>query len=359
MSEVSVIPLGKAIERLEESLAACREQPEQLMYRDAVIKRFEFAFELAQSVLKKFVVAFSVNAKEREQLTFPTLIRTASQDGVLLNGYDVWIKFREARSRTSHVHDDDEAVAIMTIVPGFLDEVRFLFKRVQEELRNAPEAIPDQKTLHLPEQEFELVRAILKEHIPGKAVWVFGSRATGGRMLKRFSDLDLAVEGKLTWPERAALAEAFDESLLPVKVDVVEQGLVEADFWERIEKDFVVVQGYNLTQSNLISILIPFTMRSQPECLARLTVNPFAVSHESTIFSAAAPLARDGRVSIQANGLPVQPSRLAAYSLPMASVTSTNFAKSGSFIAMLIGIRCLPCNPFRLSWGSQMPVDLP
>lgn len=243
MSEVSVIPLGKAIERLEESLAACGEQPEQLMYRDAVIKRFEFAFELAQSVLKKFVVAFSVNAKEREQLTFPTLIRTASQDGVLLHGYDVWIKFREARGRTRHVHDDDEAVAIMAVVPGFLDEVRFLHKRVQEELRNAPEAIPAEKTLHLPDYELGLLRAILKEHIPGRAAWVFGSRATGGRMLKRFSDLDLAVEGKLTGQESAELADAFEESPLPIKVDIVELGLVDAEFRERIEKDFVVVQG--------------------------------------------------------------------------------------------------------------------
>ena len=243
MNEINLGPMERAIDRLAESLSAYNEKPEQLMYRDAVIRRFSSAFELAQSVLKKFVVAFSVNAKEREQLTFPTLIRTASQDGVLLNGYDVWIKFREARSRTSHTHDDDEAVAIMKVVPAFLEEVQFLYKRVQEELSNAPEAIPAEKMLHLPQHELELVRAILKEHLPGKAVWVFGSRATGGRMLKRFSDLDLAVEGKLTWQESAGLTDAFEESLLPIKVDLVELGLVDAEFRERIEKDFVVVQG--------------------------------------------------------------------------------------------------------------------
>jgi nucleotidyltransferase substrate binding protein (TIGR01987 family) len=243
MSEISLIPLEKAMERLEESLAAFAEHPEQLMYRDAVIRRFESAFELAQSVLKKFVVAFSVNAKEREQLTFPTLIRTASQDGVLLNGYDVWINFRKARSRTRDTHDDDEAVAVMQIVSDFLDEVQFLYKRVQEELSNVPETISVEKMLHLPEHELELVRTILKEHIPGKTVWVFGSRTTGGRMLKRFSDLDLAVEGKLTWQESAGLTDAFEESPLPIKVDVVELGLVDAEFRERIEKDFVVVQG--------------------------------------------------------------------------------------------------------------------
>jgi len=105
------------------------------------------------------------------------------------------------------------------------------------------ETVPVSKTLHLPEHELEQVRAILKKHIPGRMVWAFGSRATGGRMLKRFSDLDLAVEGKLTWPERAALADDFEESPLPIKVDVVELALVDADFRERIEKDFVVVQA--------------------------------------------------------------------------------------------------------------------
>ena len=97
--------------------------------------------------------------------------------------------------------------------------------------------------LYLPEEDLEQVRAVLKEHLPGRVVWAFGSRATGGRMLKRFSDLDLAVEGKLTSLEHAGLMEAFDESLLPIKVDIVELGLVSAEFRERIEKDFVMVQG--------------------------------------------------------------------------------------------------------------------
>jgi len=137
MSEVSTEQLGKAIARLEESLAALRAEPENLLVRDAVIKRFEFTFELAQSLLRKFVVGYSVNVKEREQLTFPTMIRTASQDGVLLHGYDVWIKFREARNRTSHAYNEDQAVAVVDMVPLFLEEVTFVYKRLQEELGDA------------------------------------------------------------------------------------------------------------------------------------------------------------------------------------------------------------------------------
>jgi predicted nucleotidyltransferase len=96
--------------------------------------------------------------------------------------------------------------------------------------------------LSISEREWELVAQILGTHLAGRTVWAFGSRATGKRV-KQFSDLDLAVAGRLSGSERAALSEALDEALINFKVDVVEKDLVAADFWERIEKDFVLVQG--------------------------------------------------------------------------------------------------------------------
>jgi predicted nucleotidyltransferase len=60
-----------------------------------------------------------------------------------------------------------------------------------------------------------------------------------GHMLKRFSDLDLAVEAQLTWPQPTARAHAFDESLLPIKVDIVELDWIDMAFRERIAKDFI------------------------------------------------------------------------------------------------------------------------
>jgi predicted nucleotidyltransferase len=90
--------------------------------------------------------------------------------------------------------------------------------------------------------EWEELAAILRRHLPGRKVWAFGSRATGQRM-KRFSDLDLAVDGEaLTLGERARLAEALEESALPFKVDVVELATVTPEFRTRIEPEFVPVQ---------------------------------------------------------------------------------------------------------------------
>jgi len=94
--------------------------------------------------------------------------------------------------------------------------------------------------LHVSPGELEIVAGILRKRVAGRRVWAFGSRATGKR-LKRFSDLDLAVEGTLTWEETTALAADFDESPLPFKVDLVELGKLDAGFRERIEGDFVEV----------------------------------------------------------------------------------------------------------------------
>lgn len=97
-------------------------------------------------------------------------------------------------------------------------------------------------------RDIALVHQILEKTIPDRTVWAFGSRATG-RYLKRFSDLDLAVEGRLTWHERSALAEDFDDSPLPIKVDLIELDMVDEDFRERIKRDFVLVQSAGNTAS--------------------------------------------------------------------------------------------------------------
>ena len=76
-----------------------------------------------------------------------------------------------------------------------------------------------------------LVRDILAEHLPPEArVWVFGSRATGRAW--RYSDLDLAIDAgrRLTLDETAILREAFSESDLPYRVDVVD--------WQSVDEHF-------------------------------------------------------------------------------------------------------------------------
>ncbi len=78
-------------------------------------------------------------------------------------------------------------------------------------------------SIDLNPDQFELVKNILKTTLPHIAkVWVFGSRATG--KAKPFSDLDLAIDAgqKLSQSDYSDLSEAFENSVLPYKVDLVD-----------------------------------------------------------------------------------------------------------------------------------------
>ena len=86
------------------------------------------------------------------------------------------------------------------------------------------------------------VNAILAEHVPECEVRAFGSRATWNA--KDYSDLDLAVvgDGPLDWRVMGRLKEAFEESNLPMRVDVLDWHAISESFRNVIERDYVVVQ---------------------------------------------------------------------------------------------------------------------
>lgn len=91
-------------------------------------------------------------------------------------------------------------------------------------------------------REWEELDAILRAHLRGRPIWVFGSRATR-RRVRRYSDLDLAVGGDAPpLGALAALNEALDESCLPFKVDVAVVASMSPEFRARIEAEMVLVQ---------------------------------------------------------------------------------------------------------------------
>jgi len=86
------------------------------------------------------------------------------------------------------------------------------------------------------------VRAILETHLPQFEVWAFGSRARG--TAKPYSDLDLAVltESPLSLRQNAHVCDAFAESNLPFKVDVVDWSTTSEAFRAIIAAEKVVVK---------------------------------------------------------------------------------------------------------------------
>lgn len=84
--------------------------------------------------------------------------------------------------------------------------------------------------IDLAPDQLEIVKNVLEQIVPGRRVVVFGSRA-GGRV-KPYSDLDLCVMGEepLSLGTMADLQEAFSESDLPIKVDIVDWTTTEENF---------------------------------------------------------------------------------------------------------------------------------
>lgn len=98
------------------------------------------------------------------------------------------------------------------------------------------------KALALTDCELAEVRAILGTHLPPQVrAAVFGSRAGG--QPKPWSDLDIVLEGPDLLPIDllAEIAEAFDESDLPWKVDIVDRRTVSDTFGAIIDTTQVAI----------------------------------------------------------------------------------------------------------------------
>lgn len=82
-----------------------------------------------------------------------------------------------------------------------------------------------------------LIKKILREHLPQNAkIWVFGSRASGNA--KKFSDLDLCIDilsEPLADSLKADLTEAFSESDIPYRIDIVDWNGITDAFRKQID----------------------------------------------------------------------------------------------------------------------------
>jgi predicted nucleotidyltransferase len=96
--------------------------------------------------------------------------------------------------------------------------------------------------LYIEQRHLELVKKILTDNLKnaGVTVYVFGSRATGRAV--KYSDLDLAVDysgAELPFEIYTKLKNAFENSLLPYKVDIVDLNTISEEFKNNIKNDLV------------------------------------------------------------------------------------------------------------------------
>jgi len=90
--------------------------------------------------------------------------------------------------------------------------------------------------------DLSVVREILAAYVPDCEVRVFGSRVTS--IAKEFSDLDLVIlcDTRIDTGLVAGIESAFEESDLPIRVDVLDWRSLSDSFRAVIEKKYEVLQ---------------------------------------------------------------------------------------------------------------------
>ena len=125
---------ANAVDRLTEGKTAFESDRNNPLYRDAMIQRFEFTYEMSHKMLKRFLEMTSASPQAVDAMAFQDLIRTGSEQGLLKSGWPDWKAFRTARASTSHGYDEAKANEVASIVPAFLEESRFLLGELQKRI---------------------------------------------------------------------------------------------------------------------------------------------------------------------------------------------------------------------------------
>ena len=96
--------------------------------------------------------------------------------------------------------------------------------------------------INVPEQHMETIRRILAEYTGDCEVRIFGSRVNG--TARDYSDLDLAIisEGRIKRRVKMLIREAFEESDLPFRVDVIDYNAASDSFRAIIDENCEVIQ---------------------------------------------------------------------------------------------------------------------
>lgn len=123
---------AKAVSRLREGLQRYLLDTSDTQIRDGLVQRFEFTYELAHKMLKRYLEAASPSPDQIDAMPFQDLVRTGNEQGLLRSDWPRWRTYRMLRGKTSHT--DDEAIALQVVaeIPDFLDEAQHLLTRLNE-----------------------------------------------------------------------------------------------------------------------------------------------------------------------------------------------------------------------------------
>ncbi len=131
-SPIVLTPFRDALASLQEALREPTEScthVQQQMFRDSILQRFEYTYELAWRSIKRCLeqeLHESLDAVGRRDL-----FRRAFEFG-LVSDPEVWFSYQESRNKTSHAYDQHIALEAIAAVPAFARDAEQLFARLEQ-----------------------------------------------------------------------------------------------------------------------------------------------------------------------------------------------------------------------------------
>lgn len=107
-SEIKLKNFALANKRLREAVTAYKSEKDNTLYRDAVIQRFEFTYELAWKTLSEILREHGIVL---DILSPKTVFKAAYGAGYIKNEA-LWLKIIEDRNSMSHTYDEETATQI-------------------------------------------------------------------------------------------------------------------------------------------------------------------------------------------------------------------------------------------------------
>jgi nucleotidyltransferase substrate binding protein (TIGR01987 family) len=114
----------KAIASLEEVLHL----EKTAIIRDSAIQRFEYTFEFAVKFMRRYIQENYSVMSDYDSNNFRDVIRTALQLNITKKSFETWIKYRDARNKTSHGYSEKAAEEVYEVAQEFLVEAKLVYQ---------------------------------------------------------------------------------------------------------------------------------------------------------------------------------------------------------------------------------------
>lgn len=97
--------------------------------RSGVIQHFEFTYELCWKYMKRWLES-NVSVTAADGVTRRELFRQAAEQR-LITDVERWMRYHDARNRTSHTYESDTADEVYDVTHGFAHDASELLKALE------------------------------------------------------------------------------------------------------------------------------------------------------------------------------------------------------------------------------------